>query len=291
MFAVHISDGVLEPRWEWGGFALAGLLALFGAWRIRDEEIPRVAVLTAAFFVSSQIHVQVPGGPSTHLLLNGLLGVILGRRALLAVPVGLFLQAALFSHGGFYSLGVNSIVMGVPALLAGVLFAGLRRLPWLRRPWFRAGLVAGSALAFGLSLVYAVTLLVTNNPKQLADADLSWANRVTFHPATLAATATLAGLAAWVERRLENAPEFPLGLVVGESAVLATIVLTTLALILGGRENWYSLALLTLIIHLPLAVLEGAILGFTVGFLARVKPEMLGWTAPERAECAVDPLP
>ncbi|HZT79169.1 MAG TPA: energy-coupling factor ABC transporter permease [Gemmataceae bacterium] len=290
-FAVHISDGVLQPTWEWAGFAAAGLLALFGAWRIRDEEIPRVALLTAAFFVASQIHVQVPAGPSTHLLLNGLLGVVLGRRALLAVPVGLFLQVILFGHGGFYSLGVNSVVMGLPALLAALLFAGLRRLPWLRRPWFRAALVAGSVLAFGLSLVYAVTLLVTNDPRQLADADPSWADRVTFHPATLAAAALLAALAAWAERRLEHAPEFPLGLVVGESAVLATILLHTVVLIFGGRERWYSLALLTFIIHLPLAVLEGAILGFAVGFLARVKPEMLGWTAPERAECAAESLP
>jgi cobalt/nickel transport system permease protein len=287
LFAVHISDGVLRPSWEAGGFVVAGLLALYGAWRIRDEEIPRIAVMTAAFFVSSQIHVQVPGGPSTHLILNGLLGVVLGRRALLAVPVGLFLQAVLFGHGGYYSLGVNSVVMGLPALLAGWLFAGLYRLPW-RRTWFRVALVAASVLTFGLSLVYAVTLLVTNNPRQLTDADPSWANRVTFHPATLAAAALLAALAAWAERRLENAPEFPLGLVVGESAVLMTLLLHAGALILGGRADWSSLVLLTFIIHLPLAVLEGAILGFTVGFLARVKPEMLGWTAAENAACAVD---
>jgi hypothetical protein len=36
--------------------------------------------------------------------------------------------------------------------------------------------------------------------------------------------------------------------------------------------------LILLIAHLPLAVLEGVVLGFTVGFLARVKPAMLGWT-------------
>ena len=181
--------------------------------------------------------------------------------------------------------------MGLPALLAWLLFAGLRRLPWLRGPWFRAALVAGSVVAFGLSLVYAVTLLVTNDPRQLADANLAWADRVTFHPATLAGATLLAVLAAWAERRLENAPEFPLGLLVGESAVLATILLHTLALIFGGREKWYSLALLTFIIHMPLAVIEGAILGFAVGFLGGVKPEMLGWTTPEKAECAAEPLP
>lgn len=291
-FAVHISDGMLQPPWEWAGLAAAALLALFGAWRIRDDEVPRVAVLTAAFFVASLIHVPVPGGPKTHLLLNGLLGVVLGRRALLAVPVGLFLQAALFGHGGFLPLGVNSVVMGLPALLAWLLFAGLRHLPGLRRPAFRAALVAGSALAFTLSLVYAVALLVTNRPSQLSDGpDLSWANRVTFHPALLAGVVLLAALAAWVEHRLGNAPEFPLGLVVGESAVLATVLLNALALVFAGNKDWSLLALLTFITHLPLAVVEGIILGFAVGFLARVKPEMLGWAAPEKAECAVDSLP
>jgi cobalt/nickel transport system permease protein len=290
-FAVHISDGMLQPSWEWAGFGYAGALALFGAWRIREEEIPRVALLTAAFFVASLIHVPVPGGPRTHLLLNGLLGVVLGRRALLAVPVGLFLQAALFGHGGFLSLGVNSVVMGLPALLAGWLFSGLRSLPWLRRPWSRAALVAGSLLGFALSLIYAVTLLVTNRPSQLGDADLSWANHITFHPAVLAGAVLLAALAAWVEYRLGNAPEFPLGLVVGEFAVLATILLNTAALIFGGRADWASLALLTFITHLPLAVVEGTILGFAVGFLARVKPEMLGQTTSEKSECAVESLP
>jgi cobalt/nickel transport system permease protein len=290
IFAVHISDGMLQPSWEWGGFAVAGLLALFGAWRIRDEEIPRVALLTAAFFVASLIHVPVPGGPKTHLLLNGLLGVVLGRRALLAVPIGLALQAALFGHGGFLSLGVNSVVIGLPALLAGWLFSGLRRPRWLRRPWFRAALVAGSVLGFTLSLVFAVSLLVTNRPSQLADADLSWANRVTFHPALLAGAVLLASLAAWAERRLGHAPEFSLGLVVGEFAVLVTILLNTVALIFGGRADWTSMALLTFLIHLPLAVVEGIILGFSVGFLARVKPEMFSPPAPERSECAVESL-
>ncbi len=76
-FAVHISDGVLTAPWLAGGFALTALLALVGSIRVRDEEIPRIALLTAAFFVASSLHVRV--GPTTlHLLLNGLVGVILG---------------------------------------------------------------------------------------------------------------------------------------------------------------------------------------------------------------------
>ena len=115
LLAVHISDGVLTWPWLAGGFALAGLLARRRLVRVRDEEIPRIALLTAAFFVASLIHVPV-GADQRHLLLNGLLGVVLGRRAPLAVLVGLTLQAVLFGHGGFTAIGVNTCVMALPAL-------------------------------------------------------------------------------------------------------------------------------------------------------------------------------
>src|SRR5262249_31919876 len=44
--------------------------------------------------------------------------------------------------------------------------------------------------------------------------------------------------------------------------------------------DWELLALAFLVVHLPIAVMEGVVLGFTVGFLARVKPELIGWPAP-----------
>ncbi len=291
LFGVHISDGILRPEWEWGGFALAALLALYGAWGIREEEIPRVSLLSAAFFVSSLIHVPLPGGTTAHLLLNGLLGVVLGRRALLAVPVGLLMQKVLFNHGGYFSLGVNACVMGLPALAASVQFASLRRLSILRRAWFGSLDVVVSTVVFGLTFVYAVTLLVTNALNNLADADLLTANRFTFHPITLFAVLVLAAVAVWVERRLQNPPDFCLGLVIGESSVLLTMLLNGLALIFGGPPRTHSVVLLTFLLHLPLAVIEGIILGFTVGFLARVKPEMLGSIAPEKRECPVEPIP
>ena len=148
-FAVHISDGVLTTPWIAGGFVVAALLALVGSFRIRDEEIPRIALLTAAFFVASLLHLRV-GPTSVHLLLNGLIGVILGWRAALAVPVGLFLQAALLGHGGFSTLGVNSCVMELPALLAGVVFRLFR--PTVMAPASRRGSSpSGSASAPGRS--------------------------------------------------------------------------------------------------------------------------------------------
>jgi ABC-type Co2+ transport system permease subunit len=286
LWAVHLPDGLLTWPWLLGGFVglavLAGGAVVIDWFRrvvrgrdVREEEIAQVGVLTAAFFVASQIH--VPLGPtSVHLLLNGLLGVMLRWRAALAIPVGLLLQAALFGHGGFTTLGVNSCVLTLPALAAWLLFDGLHRLPWYRQRWFRAALVAASAAAWLLSVVYSVTLLCTNLASSALDLDPSWANAVTFHPASLAAVGLLAALAGWQEPRLEAGPEFPLGLLVGVVTVLLTMALVCPVLAFGGAEDWGSLVLLTFVAHLPVAAIEGLVLGFTVGFLARVKPELLG---------------
>src|SRR4029079_15259911 len=86
--------------------------------------MPRSAVLTAAFFVSSSIRVPI-GVSSVHLLLNALVGVVLGRRAPLARHVGLFFQAALWGHGVYSTLGVNTTIIAVPALGADRLFRAL----------------------------------------------------------------------------------------------------------------------------------------------------------------------
>src|SRR6185437_823564 len=131
-WAVHISDGVLRDPWWVGGFVVAGLLALLASYRVRDEEIPRIAILSAAFFVATLMHLPL-GFTSVHLLLNGLVGVVLGRRAPLAILIGLTLQALLLGHGGFTTIGVNACVMTLPALLAAALFFGMRRLPWFGR--------------------------------------------------------------------------------------------------------------------------------------------------------------
>jgi cobalt/nickel transport system permease protein len=275
--AVHFFDGQLATPWWVGGTAAAAVLAFLGARRLRDEEIPRVALLTAAFFVASLPH--IPVGPiSVHLLLAGLMGIVLGARVMLAMPIALFLQAVL-GHGGFLAIGINSCVMGLPALLAWWLFALLRRLPWAHRPWFCSGLVGFSTLTWVLSLAYSLTLLLTNTGTSGQSLDYDWASHVTWHPLTVAAALGLTVVVVWGERRLGNAPEFSLGLLVGELAVLATVFLHYLIWIWGAGKDWQTVGLAVFVAHLPIAVLEGIVLGFTVAFLVKVKPELLGWEA------------
>jgi cobalt/nickel transport system permease protein len=177
LFAVHISDGVLKPSWLVAGFVGAGLLYWFGARRIRDVEIPRIALLTAVFFVVSTIHVKLGSSTSVHLLGNALVGVILGGRAGLAIFVGLLLQAILPpNHGGLQALGVNCCVIALPALGAWLAFRGLHRLRWTAHPWGRTLLVALAVLLSILSVMYGCTLLFTNLGVRVEDLDPSAAN-------------------------------------------------------------------------------------------------------------------
>ncbi len=196
---MHISDGVLPISVALG----SGVASLaVAAWSVRQtdaDDLPKVAVVTASFFVSSLIH--VPLGPtSVHLLIPGLVGVLLGRSAFLAILLGLLLQSLLFQFGGLTALGANALLMGVPALACGLLFSKLR------------GTTQRQHVIVG-------------------------------------------GLA-------------------GGGGTLASAVLLALLLASGG-EDFFGVAKLALLSHLPVFVVEGLVSAFTVSFLFRVKPELL----------------
>lgn len=153
LFAVHIADGLLAWPWLLSGAIFACLGVALACWKIDQDEIPRVGVLSAVFFVASQIHIPL-GFVSVHLLLNGLVAAVLGRRAALAIVVGLTLQAVLFGHGGITTLGVNTCVMWWPALLGAVLLRWLSR----RVKPFVAGAVCG-AITAAITVVFNAVVL------------------------------------------------------------------------------------------------------------------------------------
>jgi cobalt/nickel transport system permease protein len=273
LFAVHIMDGILSWKWIAGGFVLMALLVGWGSRRVTDEEVPRVALMSAVFFVASLVHFTL-GPTSVHLLLNGLVGVMLGRRAPLAILMGLFLQAVLGMHGGLLSMGVNTCVMALPALLAAVVFTGLERSGWARQGWPRTLLTAIGTAGGSLGIAFFVVLVATNRWNGVV-LNIGPATAVVLHPAALWSAAALGIAAAWSERRLRSPPELALGMATGVIAVLGTVVLNALVLLLGGQEEWHEIVTLVLVAHLPLAFIEGIVLGFTVSFLARVRPDLL----------------
>jgi cobalt/nickel transport system permease protein len=197
---MHISDGVLPPTiWIGSGVITAGIAAV-SLRKMDVDDVPKVAVVTASFFVASLLHVKF-GPTSVHLILNGFAGVLLGWTAFVSILVGLALQAFLFGHGGVTTLGVNAIMMGLPALASYQLF----RLQ--------------SKFNFKVN-------------------DFLW------------------------------------GFLAGFLAVfLGTIILAVLLTMSG--EQFFGIAKLAAIAHLPVMVIEGIVTGFVVSFLKRVQPEIL----------------
>ncbi|MCC5898359.1 MAG: cobalt transporter CbiM [Phormidium sp. GEM2.Bin31] len=173
---MHIADGFLPAPVSLLGYALTGGGLWFSLRKISktyedpQEHIPKTSLLTAAFFVGSLINIPIPPS-SVHLLLNGMLGVLLGYYAFPAIVVGLFFQAVMFQHGGMSTLGVNAAMLGFPALLSGYLFK--LRLSFGEDTPRRLGVFAfaAGALAVALSTLIFFGLIVTTIPADF-DADL-----------------------------------------------------------------------------------------------------------------------
>ncbi len=206
---MHISEGVLSVPVLAAGAAITVAGLAVGIRKVPPKELPKVALLTAAFFVASLVH--VPIGPSNaHLVLNGLLGVLLGWAAFPAIFIGLVLQAVLFQFGGLTTLGVNTANMAIP----GVVF----------------GLIARRFLSL---------------------------ERSTF-------SAVIAGFA-------------------GGMSVLGSGLLVAISLGLSG-DSFSLVSRLIFTAHVPIALVEAFITGFSVRFLLRVRPEMVGCTTPLKTE-------
>lgn len=156
---MHISEGICSPPVLAAGMFLAAAGVAYGTKKIETENIPKVGVLSSAFFVVSLIHIPV-GPAGVHLVLNGLMGLLLGWAAFPAIMIALLLQGVLFQYGGITSLGVNTVNMALPAVLCYYLFRGLVKSGDIRRI-----AIAGFACGF-LSLMLsiaavALTLLLT----------------------------------------------------------------------------------------------------------------------------------
>jgi len=197
---MHISEGILSAPVLVTGAGLAATAVGYSLKKMEHKEIPKVAILSSVFFVASLIHVPV-GPSSVHLILNGVIGVLLGWAAFPAILVALALQGVLFQFGGITTLGVNTFNMALPAIICFYLF-----------------------------------------------------NRGA--------------------RGENNFIALMLAFVCGFLAVLLSGVMVAAALVFTG-EPFIKVAKLVVIAHLPVMILEGVLTAFCIGFLRKVRPEIL----------------
>ncbi|WP_216828693.1 CbiM family transporter [Alkalihalobacterium elongatum] len=153
---VHVADGVLSfPVAVATTAGAIGILA-YSLKGIKEDEIPKISLLTGAFFVSSLINIPV-GPTSIHPLLSGFLGLALGRRAPIGIFIGLLLQAALFQHGGLSTLGANTLLMSLPAYLVYFMSQTVKQIPY-----FLKGFAAGFGAVLGGVFLLILLLLLSD---------------------------------------------------------------------------------------------------------------------------------
>jgi cobalt/nickel transport system permease protein len=155
---MHISEGVLSAPVLLTGGALTAAGTIVGLKKTDMDKVAHVGIFSATFFVASLVHINI-GPSSVHLILNGLIGVILGWAAVPAILVALLLQSVFFQFGGITALGVNTVNVALPGI---IIFYLLR--PFLNRPGparAAASFAAGAGTVFLTAFMVALALIFT----------------------------------------------------------------------------------------------------------------------------------
>ncbi len=159
---MHISEGILAAPVLVSGAALTAAGLGVALKKLNNEDIPKVGVLSAGFFVAGLIQVPI-GIASVHLVLNGLVGLILGWLSFPAIFVGLLLQSIMFQYGGITALGVNTFNMAFPALVSCFFF---RRLATRTSKSYLSSVfafLAGSLAVFLSGILVGISLYLTGD--------------------------------------------------------------------------------------------------------------------------------
>lgn len=163
---MHISEGVLNAKTLIISAPISAIFLLSCIKNVKYEQVPKIAALSAIFFLASFIHIPI-GVTSVHLILSGLVGAFLGYNAFLAIFIALFLQGLLFGYGGLSTLGINSLIIGIPAFFGYWIykFSTKKQRSFL---WFFVGFVPILLSAILLSLVLALNSKEFYNTAYLA---------------------------------------------------------------------------------------------------------------------------
>ena len=131
---MHIPDGLMHPAIVLMGWLLAiagvGLSLRIMNRRVRDEDIPFMALLAAGIFVAQMLNFPIGGGTTGHLVGAALAAILLGpAAAILIMFTILLIQCLLFGDGGITALGLNTFNMAIVGSLTGwFVYEGLMKL-------------------------------------------------------------------------------------------------------------------------------------------------------------------
>ena len=258
MTHVMVPDGVF-PWWlSTAGWLAAGILIALAMWRLRGvptaRMVPLVGVLTAVMVVIMSVEI-VPIAYELHLTV--LAGIILGPWYA-AISALLFnLLRALIGDGAFTNIGLNTTIIWLEMALGWALFAAVRSLIGSRRPALAAGLATFVALMLTTFVFIGVIAASRIDPAEAIHTGSYSVEAGGFSDSALGEG--FLSVHFGPEHEAEGA----------EASGVVGLAPFAIAMLVLGSIGWTIEALLTAAV---------------VGFLARVRPELLGLRmAPEMA--------
>lgn len=163
-FGMHITEGILPPRWAVFWFLLITPFIVIGTLSLKKKKrdvpgfLPLVGIVGAAVFVFSCFPIPVVGlnGMATaHPAGTGMSAMLLGPFVSVVIAgIALFIQALFLAHGGLTTLGVNIFSMGVLGSFSGYFAFRLAQRMGLKLFWcgFLAGVISDLFTYFGTSI-------------------------------------------------------------------------------------------------------------------------------------------
>ncbi|KKN60938.1 hypothetical protein LCGC14_0526800 [marine sediment metagenome] len=162
MSHIEIPDGVLPVSWWLAGYIITILALIFVQLRHKQAEvrfkIPLLGVVAALMLIGMSLPL---GFIPFHVNLAVFAGILLGPGLGFAASFAAVFFLSLIGHGGLTVVGLNTLTVGIEAVLAGylyVLFVKVLRMP------FTFSIVITTLISLIVSIIFvvAVVALSTN---------------------------------------------------------------------------------------------------------------------------------
>lgn len=246
MSHIHIPDGVL-PAWLWvSGFAVTAILLAVALRRLRSvdaaRKVPLLGVMSAMMIVAMSFEI-VP--IAYHINMTVIAGVILGPALGFVCAFIVDFILALLGHGGVTVVGLNTLMIGTEISLGWLLYNAFLRVLGRQRLRVVAATATVCTLLVTTTMVIGLVAISGINPQYAKETGA-------LNPSSL---------------RLEN-------------PFAARPQPSVAAPIRANRLSIVRFAEVIYILAVPGWILEALLSSFIIGFVAKVRPDLIGLGPP-----------
>ncbi|MBM7583105.1 cobalt/nickel transport system permease protein [Caldicoprobacter guelmensis] len=152
MSHIHLPDGVIPTFWWVLGYIVSLVLAFILLKRVNAQavrnRIPEMAMMAAVMLITMSVPL---GFIPFHMNFAALAGILLGPGPGFVVVFVANFILALLGHGGITAVGLNTLIIGLEALVGGTAFNLLKA---------RLGSIPSSVVSTAMALLLSTALMI-----------------------------------------------------------------------------------------------------------------------------------